>query len=68
MFSKTYVRRLADTIISDQPLSYGQLLFLLDIAGDYMYQRDEDCCNDLYRAQLFLFDKVDITDELEGGE
>ena len=68
MFSKSYVRRLADTIISDLPLSYGQLLFLLDIAADYMSQCDQECCDDINRAQLFLFHKDDITPEMEGGE
>lgn len=60
MFSKPYVRKLSDTIISNQPLSYDQLFFLVDVVADYMFEYDYDCYDDFYRAKLSLMEKAAI--------
>ena len=65
MFPRPYVRKLCDTIISDQSLSYDQLYFLADIAADYMYLYDLDCYDDFCRAKLSLLERCANT---EGGE
>lgn len=58
MFDKFYVCKLADSIISDQPLSCDQLYFLVDIAADYIYEHYPDCFFDINCAKLSLMDKA----------
>lgn len=68
MFSKFYVRKLSDTIISNNPLSYEQLFFLVDIVADYMYEYDNECYDDINRAKLSLLEKISYLDQKEVGE
>lgn len=63
MFSKFYVRKLSDTIISGNPLSFEQLFFLVDIVADYMYEYDSECYDDINRAKLSLLEKISYLDE-----
>ena len=65
MFLKSFVRKLCDTIISDKPLTYGQLFFLVDIVADYMHDYDHDCYDYFSRAKLSLLRRSNYT---EGGE
>lgn len=55
---KSYVRKLSDTIISHQPLSPGQLYFLVNIAAEHVAEHDDECYDDLNRAKLSLLGKV----------
>ena len=57
MFPKPYVRKLCDTIISNQALSNQQLYFLVGIVADYMYEYDFDCYDDFCRAKLSLLER-----------
>ena len=65
MFLSSYVRQLCDTIISDQPLSYDQLFFLVDIVAEYSYEYEPDFYDDFDRARLSLLRRSNYT---EGGE
>lgn len=58
MFSKPYVLKLCDTIISNQALSNEQLYFLVDIVADYMYEYDRDCYDDFCRASISLLNRI----------
>lgn len=58
MFPKPYVRKLCDTIISNQALSNGQLYFLVDIVANYLYESDHECYDDFCRAKLSLLDRI----------
>ena len=65
MFNFSYVRKLCDTIISDLPLTYDQMYFLVDIVADYSYEYEPDCYDDFARARLSLLRRSNYK---EGGE
>lgn len=68
MFSKFYVRKLSDTIISHQPLSPGQLYFLVSMAAEHLAEHDDECYYYLNRAKLSLLIMFLIKIKMEGGE
>ena len=65
MFLQPYVQKLFDTIISNQPLSYGQLFLLVDFVADYIHDYGFDCDDDFYRIKFSLLERSDY---MEGGE
>lgn len=65
MFPSSYVRKLCDTIISDLPLTYDQMYFLVNIVAEYSHEYEPDYYDDFARVRLSLLRRFNYT---EGGE
>ena len=65
MFPNPYFRKLCDTIISKQAISYDQLFFLVDMLADYMFEHDSDCYDYFSRPRPPLLERSNY---MEGGE